>query len=134
MLDVGCGSGILSLLAARAGAARVFAVDCSSVIHHAIEIGTENGVGDVVQFVRGRVEEVELPGADKVDAIISEWMVRVCGGGLWVWVCECVCLSVCLCTSLCTLTQGYCLLFESMLDSVIAARDRFLKDHTQGML
>ena len=29
--------------------------------------------------------------------------------------------------------QGYCLLFESMLDSVIAARDRLLKDCRQGM-
>ena len=90
VLDVGCGTGILSLLAARAGAATVFAVDCSSVIYSAIEIGVENGVGDVVQFVRGQVEEVELSGADKVDVIVSEWMVRA-----YARACVCVCVSVC---------------------------------------
>ncbi len=38
VLDVGCGTGILSLFAAKAGAKQVFAVDMSDVIHKAIEI------------------------------------------------------------------------------------------------
>ena len=148
VLDVGCGTGILSLVAARAGVASVWAVDCSSVIHSAMEIAVENGVEDVVQFVRGRVEEVDLSGVDKVDVIISEWMVCVC---VCVCLCVCTCVHVCVCVCMCThvcvrmclcvcvrvcvsvCAQGYCLLFESMLDSVISARDRFLKDCRQGM-
>ncbi|KAA8565911.1 hypothetical protein EYC84_009722 [Monilinia fructicola] len=65
VLDVGCGTGILSMFCAKAGAAR------------------------------GKVEEVKLP-VDHVDIIVSEWM-------------------------------GYCLLYEAMLDSVIWARDKYLK-------
>lgn len=35
----------------------------------------ENGFEDTVTLVKGKVEEIELP-VDKVDVIISEWMVR----------------------------------------------------------
>ena len=38
VLDVGCGSGILSLFAAKAGAKLVIAVDMSNIIEHAIQI------------------------------------------------------------------------------------------------
>lgn len=37
VLDVGCGSGILSLFAAKAGAKLVIAVDMSNIIEHAIQ-------------------------------------------------------------------------------------------------
>ncbi|KAL8998559.1 MAG: hypothetical protein Q9169_002399 [Polycauliona sp. 2 TL-2023] len=70
VLDVGCGSGILSLFCARAGAAKVIAVDNSSIIDKAREIVYVNGLGDKIQ---GKIEELVLP-VDKVDIIISEWM------------------------------------------------------------
>jgi type I protein arginine methyltransferase len=38
VLDVGCGSGILSLFAAKAGAKLVIAVDMSEIIGEAIKI------------------------------------------------------------------------------------------------
>jgi protein arginine N-methyltransferase 1 len=38
VLDVGCGSGILSMFAAKAGAKLVIAVDMSNIINQAIEI------------------------------------------------------------------------------------------------
>ncbi|KAF7292107.1 Protein arginine N-methyltransferase [Mycena indigotica] len=100
VLDVGCGTGILSLFAARAGAKRVYAVDASKgIVSRAKEIVKVNKLDEIITVVEGKVEDVVLPGleqGEKVDVIISEWM-------------------------------GYALLYESMLDSVLVARDRFLK-------
>jgi predicted RNA methylase len=72
VLDVGCGSGILSLFAARAGAKQVFAVDMD-VPPAAEDVAQANGLADRVQFIRGRIEDAALP-VDSVDIIVSEWM------------------------------------------------------------
>ncbi|KAI8894929.1 S-adenosyl-L-methionine-dependent methyltransferase [Globomyces pollinis-pini] len=96
VLDVGCGTGILSMFAAKSGARQVFAVDNSNIIIKAKEIIKDNGLDHIITCLQGKVEEIELP-VPKVDIIISEWM-------------------------------GYFLLFEGMLDSVLVARDRWLKD------
>jgi protein arginine N-methyltransferase 3 len=94
ILDVGCGTGILSMFCAKAGAKKVIAVDNSDIIDKARQNVFENGFQDVITCVRGKIEEVTMP-VVKVDVIVSEWM-------------------------------GYCLLYESMLDSVIYARDKYL--------
>ncbi|KAL9006754.1 MAG: hypothetical protein Q9188_000532 [Gyalolechia gomerana] len=73
VLDVGCGTGILSLFCARAGAAKVIAVDNSSIIDKAREIIFENGLSETIQCLRGKIEEVTLP-VKRVDIIVSEWM------------------------------------------------------------
>jgi protein arginine N-methyltransferase 3 len=99
VLDVGCGTGILSLFCARAGAKKVFAVDNSGIAVRAKAIITENGYQDIIEVIQGRIEDFNtqrLIGKEKVDIIISEWM-------------------------------GYGLLFEGMLDSVLRARDMYLK-------
>ena len=72
VLDVGAGSGILSLFAARAGAARVYAVEQTSVAVLAQQLATANGVAEVVRVIQGDVTEVELP--EPVDVIVSEWL------------------------------------------------------------
>jgi protein arginine N-methyltransferase 3 len=96
VLDIGCGTGILSMFAAKAGAARVVGVDCSDILYSAMDIVRENGLADRIALVKGRLEDTPLPDGDqKFDLIVSEWM-------------------------------GYFLLFEGMLDSVLAARDRYL--------
>lgn len=94
VLDVGCGTGILSMFAAQAGAKMVIGIDCASIAVQAKHITKANGFGDVITILQTKMEDAELP-VDKVDIIISEWM-------------------------------GYFLLYESMLDSVIYARDRYL--------
>ncbi|KAJ2452738.1 hypothetical protein EV183_002717 [Coemansia sp. RSA 2336] len=73
VLDVGCGTGILSMFAARAGAAKVIAVDNSDIIHKARANVIENGLDNVITLVKGRIEDLELP-VKQVDIIISEWM------------------------------------------------------------
>ncbi|XP_020638529.3 protein arginine N-methyltransferase 3 isoform X1 [Pogona vitticeps] len=94
VLDVGCGTGILSMFAAKAGAKKVIGVDQSEIIYQAMDIIRLNRLEDTVSLIKGRIEDVDLA-VEKVDVIISEWM-------------------------------GYFLLFESMLDSVIFARDKYL--------
>lgn len=96
---MGCGTGILSLFCARAGAKKVFAVDNSGIAVRAKEIIAKNGYQDRIELIQGRAEDFNtqrLIGKEKVDIIISEWM-------------------------------GYGLLFEGMLDSVLRARDMYLK-------
>eukprot|EP00913_Durusdinium_trenchii_P034072 g31891.t1 len=73
VLDVGSGTGILSLFAVRAGARQVLGVERSEVVDFARTIAEDNGFREVVTYVQGKVEEVELP-VEKVDIIVSEWM------------------------------------------------------------
>lgn len=73
VLDVGAGTGILSLFCAKAGAAHVYAVECSQMADRAKEIVEANGFSNVITVLKGKIEELELP-VPKVDIIISEWM------------------------------------------------------------
>ncbi|XP_061556009.1 histone-arginine methyltransferase CARM1 isoform X4 [Phycodurus eques] len=72
VLDVGCGSGILSFFAAQAGAKKVYAVEASTMAQHAEVLVNSNRLGEHVIVVPGKVEEVTLP--EQVDIIISEPM------------------------------------------------------------
>ncbi|CAF4594297.1 unnamed protein product [Rotaria socialis] len=97
VLDIGCGVGIFSLFAAKAGAKLVIAVEKSNVIEYAKRIIRANRYDKVIKLIRGKIEDIELPdGIEKVDIIIAEWM-------------------------------GYCLFYDSMIQSIIYARDKFLK-------
>ncbi|XP_062227144.1 probable protein arginine N-methyltransferase 6.1 isoform X2 [Phragmites australis] len=72
VMDVGCGTGILSVFCARAGAKRVYAVEASEIATQACEIVKANNLTDKVVVIHGRVEDVAVE--EKVDVIISEWM------------------------------------------------------------
>ena len=74
VLDVGCGTGILSMFAAQAGARKVYAVDASNVAYKAVRNVKANGFEGTIEVIKGKVEEIKIP--EKVDVIISEWMVR----------------------------------------------------------
>eukprot|EP00466_Bigelowiella_natans_P004648 jgi/Bigna1/38618/e_gw1.27.106.1 len=96
VLDLGCGSGILSIFAAKAGAKVIYAVDASDILVKATKKVVEaNGFADKIVLVKTKMEDMKLPVA-KVDVIVSEWM-------------------------------GTFLIAEAMLESVIIARNRFLR-------
>jgi type I protein arginine methyltransferase len=48
VLDVGCGTGILSLFAAKSGAKRVIAVDASDIAKKAATIVQANGLDNII--------------------------------------------------------------------------------------
>eukprot|EP00815_Leptocylindrus_aporus_P012998 CAMPEP_0116073834 /NCGR_PEP_ID=MMETSP0322-20121206/15525_1 /TAXON_ID=163516 /ORGANISM="Leptocylindrus danicus var. apora, Strain B651" /LENGTH=412 /DNA_ID=CAMNT_0003563277 /DNA_START=82 /DNA_END=1320 /DNA_ORIENTATION=+ len=102
VMDVGTGSGILAAWAAKAGARRVYAIEYTDMSKHAETIMKANEVDHIVTVIKGAVEDIELPdeGFD---------------GGI-----QCVDIIV-------SEWMGYFLLRESMLDSLIRARDKFLK-------
>ncbi|XP_013182940.1 protein arginine N-methyltransferase 1 [Amyelois transitella] len=72
VLDLGCGTGILSMFCATAGAKKVYALDQSEVIYHAMDIIRENNLQHVIKTIKGRLENTKLE--EKVDIIVSEWM------------------------------------------------------------
>ncbi|XP_066964881.1 protein arginine N-methyltransferase 6-like isoform X1 [Macrobrachium rosenbergii] len=72
VVDVGCGTGILSMFCAQAGAKKVYAIDASKIAVHAKQLVEANGFSNIITVIQGKAEEVELP--EKVDVIVSEWM------------------------------------------------------------
>lgn len=152
VLDVGCGTGILSLFAAKAGAAKVVAVDASEKIASvAAKIADDNGYlegskarshdgqdplvaipSPVISVVCGVVEDLSKAHFDEAvhlneggskSAAAKERdagsrmhskvaAISLQKGGVDVLVSE---------------WMGYCLLYESMLSTVLRARDVWLK-------
>lgn len=85
------------MFAAKAGAAKVIGVDCSDILSQAQQIVARNRLDGVVTLVKGKMEEVDL-------GLSPGQKVDVI---ISEW-------------------MGYCLLYESMLPSVLAARDQYL--------
>jgi len=72
VLDVGTGTGILSMFAAKAGARKVYGIDATDIAEVATDLVKANGLSDQIQILRGRAGELQLD--QKVDLIISEWL------------------------------------------------------------
>jgi predicted RNA methylase len=72
VLDMGAGTGILSIFAAIAGARKVYAVERSEVAAVARRMVASNGYADVIEVIESDLEDVRLP--ERVDVIVSEWM------------------------------------------------------------
>jgi SAM-dependent methyltransferase len=70
VVDLGCGTGVLSLFAAMAGARRVYAIEREPIITLAEEIAAVNGFADRVSFIAGTSTELEIP--ETVDVVVSE--------------------------------------------------------------
>jgi len=84
VVDVGAGSGILSLFAAQAGARHVYAVEASEMAEHAQRLISGNpSLGQRITVIKGKVEEVELP--EKADILISEPMGMLARNTLFIF-------------------------------------------------
>jgi type I protein arginine methyltransferase len=70
VVDVGCGSGVLSFMACDAGARKVYAIEGGPVIELARELARDNGFADRIQFVEGWSTEVVL--SEPADVLLSE--------------------------------------------------------------
>mmetsp|Transcript_27834 Transcript_27834/g.41545 ORF Transcript_27834/g.41545 Transcript_27834/m.41545 type:complete len:463 (-) Transcript_27834:267-1655(-) len=132
VMDVGSGSGILAVWAAKAGAKRVYAVEYTDMAKHARKVVEANGVDHVVTVIQGAVEDVTIP--------VEDWEafhLQTEEGGAATEECpadddddasiSCKQQQSKVVDIIISEWMGYFLLRESMLDSVIRARDMFLK-------
>lgn len=129
VMDVGTGSGILAVWAAQAGAKRVYAIEYTDMAKHARNVVRANGVDHIVTVIQGAVEEVILPeedwdgvgltlennGQQQQEEEGEKKDQRVVDIIISEW-------------------MGYFLLRESMLDSLVRARDTFLKPSSGLMM
>jgi len=104
VLDVGCGTGILCLFAIKAGAKHAIGIECSNIVDRAREVVRDNGMEGKITLIKGKVEDVELPEEFPKVDIIISE-----------W-------------------MGYCLFYESMLNTVIFARDKWLVQDGSGLI
>ncbi|MBF0446436.1 MAG: 50S ribosomal protein L11 methyltransferase, partial [Magnetococcales bacterium] len=70
VVDLGCGTGILSFLALKAGAKKVYAIEKSDAIELAKAIAQHNGFTDSIEFINENSKDVTLP--QKADILLSE--------------------------------------------------------------
>jgi precorrin-6B methylase 2 len=70
VLDIGTGSGILAVAAAKAGAAHVYAVEATEIADVAADIFRANGVQDRIELIRAWSTDVDLP--RRADVLVSE--------------------------------------------------------------
>ncbi|CAL1675458.1 unnamed protein product [Lasius platythorax] len=97
VMDIGAGSGILSIFCAQVGAKKVYAVEASMLAKTIEQVSIENNVQDTIEVIHSKVEDIHPDSLEKMDIIVSEWM-------------------------------GFYLVHEGMLDSVLFARDNFLRE------
>ncbi len=70
VLDLGAGFGILSFLACRRGARRVYAVEITEAAEFGRHLAASLGLADQVRFLRGTSFTTELP--EPVDVIVAD--------------------------------------------------------------
>jgi SAM-dependent methyltransferase len=139
VLDVGCGTGILSLFALQAGAAHVYAVDRSHAARLARDIVKENGERSYVAVRMSGCEQVMMMMTTTTTTTMHMMtmmltLLMLCSPGVADKITvvegeiEKVQLPVDKVDIIISEWMGYALLYESMLDSVLCARDRFLRD------
>jgi hypothetical protein len=74
VVDLGAGTGIMGLLACRAGAGRVYCIEETSLIGLAREIFQANGFADRVTFIKDLSTHITLP--EKADVVVADQIGR----------------------------------------------------------
>ncbi|MGD9703397.1 MAG: 50S ribosomal protein L11 methyltransferase [Acidimicrobiia bacterium] len=70
VLDLGAGTGLLGLLAAQAGARRVYAVDGGPILELSRLVAWRSELGDRIVHIRGLSTRIDLP--ERVDVVVCD--------------------------------------------------------------
>src|SRR4029077_7868258 len=70
VLEIGCGPGVFALLACRAGAKRVYAIETDDIIHLAQQLALANGFADRIKFLQSDSRRTELP--ERANVVVSD--------------------------------------------------------------
>lgn len=70
VLDIGTGTGIFALLAARLGARHVYAVETSDAVQLGRDCAAASGLADAITFQQGLSTDLRLP--ERADVIVSD--------------------------------------------------------------
>jgi histone-arginine methyltransferase CARM1 len=105
VMDVGCGSGILSIFAAQAGAKKVYAVEASDMADCARTLVKHNKWDHVIEVIKMKIEDIteDIIPEKSVDCLVSEPL-------------------------------GTYLFNERMLETYVIARDKFMKPISRNMM
>jgi len=70
VVDLGSGPGFFALIACRAGARRVYAIDLAEIVHFGRHFATANRFTDRIEFLWGDSRQIQLP--ERADVIVSD--------------------------------------------------------------
>jgi hypothetical protein len=70
VVDIGTGTGILAMAAARSGAKHVYAIEAGAIAGHAERVIAANGLADRISVLRGWSSTVSLP--QRADVLVTE--------------------------------------------------------------
>ena len=70
VIDLASGTGILGLLACRAGAARVYSIEAGAIVGLARAVASANGFEDRIRFVHAHSSVAQLP--ERADVLVTD--------------------------------------------------------------
>lgn len=70
VLDLASGTGIMGLLACRAGASKVYSIEKGGIVALARDVARANGHGDCVVFIKAYSPQADLP--ERVDVVVAD--------------------------------------------------------------
>jgi protein arginine N-methyltransferase 1 len=82
VVDIGTGCGLFALMAARSGAARVYAIEPDPIVQVARELAAANGLADRITLIEASSMETSVP--ERADVIVSDVraVLPLAGGSL----------------------------------------------------